>query len=232
MIPPLIVQSALERGIDLIAITDHNTTRNVSAVMKAAQGTALTVLPGMELQTREEVHILCLFGNLDSASRWQAEIDALMPQTQNNPEYFGEQFIVDASGAFIRREEQLLLTSASITLQSAVEKVHSMGGLVIPAHVDRSGFGLFTQLAFVPAGLELDAIEISRHLTIADAKMKFPQLSAFPVIQGGDAHRLEEFLGNNWFTLATPTLAEVRLALRGQDGRRFDVHPAASPTNG
>ena len=116
MIPPLIVQEAVDRGINLLAITDHNTTANVEAVQKAAAGTGLTVLPGMELQTIEEVHILCLFDSLDQMAAWQTFVDARMPPLENNIEYFGEQFVVDETGEFIRRENQLLLTSAKISL--------------------------------------------------------------------------------------------------------------------
>ncbi len=106
MIPPLIVREALERGIRLIAITDHNATGNIRAVMEAAQGTDLTILPGMELQTHEEVHLLCLFDTIEQAEIWQKVVDSVLPDRSNNPEFFGEQFIVDASGDFIRREER------------------------------------------------------------------------------------------------------------------------------
>jgi predicted metal-dependent phosphoesterase TrpH len=116
MIPPLIVQEALDHGINLLAVTDHNTTANVKAVQKAAAGTELTVLPGMELQTSEEVHVLCLFDTLDQMAAWQKFVDVRMPPLENNIEYFGEQFVVDETGEFIRRETQLLLTSAKISL--------------------------------------------------------------------------------------------------------------------
>src|SRR5512136_1809744 len=86
MIPPLIVQEALERGISLIAITDHNASSNVSAVQKAAVGSGLTVMPGMEVQTREEVHVLCLFDTIEQMSAWQALVDKSLPETPNNPD--------------------------------------------------------------------------------------------------------------------------------------------------
>jgi 3',5'-nucleoside bisphosphate phosphatase len=116
MIPPLIVREALERGLDLIAITDHNATANIAAVMQAARGTELTVLAGMELQTREEVHLLCLFDSIEQADEWQKKIDGLLPNTPNNIEFFGEQFVVDPTGEFIRREPRLLLNSVNIEL--------------------------------------------------------------------------------------------------------------------
>ena len=112
MIPPLIVRKAIELGLNLIAITDHNAGDNVAAVIEAARREDLTVLPGMELQTEEEVHCLCLFDTLDQLDELQSLVDRSLPPIKNNAEFFGEQFVVDSTGDFIRRKEQLLITSA------------------------------------------------------------------------------------------------------------------------
>ena len=93
MIPPLIVQEALERHIDIIAITDHNASANVAAVQKAADGTGLTVLPGMEVQTREDVHLLCLFASLADLESWQHKVDLSLPDRLNQPEHFGNNML-------------------------------------------------------------------------------------------------------------------------------------------
>src|SRR5689334_21453276 len=116
MIPPLIVQQALEKKLDLIAITDHNSSANVRAVQKAAQGTSLTVMPGMEVQSREDVHLLTLFETLDALEAWQAQVDTALPNLPNDTEYFGEQFIVDDTGEFIRSEPRLLLNSTDFSI--------------------------------------------------------------------------------------------------------------------
>lgn len=217
MIPPLIVQEALERGIHLIAITDHNATANIGAVMEAAHGTDLHVLPGMELQTREEVHLLCLFETLEQAETWQKVVDTILPDRSNNPEFFGEQFIVDASGEFIRREERLLIVSAEIGLDEAAAQVHALGGFAIPAHVDRKAFSLIANLGLVPPGFE--ALEISRHLKPSEAATRYPQIRGYPLIQSGDVHRLEEFLGACEFHIEAPTLGEIRMALKNIEER-------------
>ena len=217
MIPPLIVREALDRGIRLIAITDHNTTGNISAVMEAAHGTDLTVLPGMELQTREEVHLLCLFDTIEQAETWQKVVDSALPERSNNPEFFGEQFIVDASGDFIRREERLLAISAEIGLDEAAAQVHALGGFAIPAHVDRKAFSLIANLGLVPPGFE--ALEISRHLKPTEAAVHYPQIRGYPLIQSGDVHRLDEFLGVCEFHIEAPTLSEIRMALKNTADR-------------
>jgi len=223
MIPPLIVQTALERGINLIAVTDHNASANIEAVQKAAHGTQLTVLPGMEVQTREEVHVLCLFDTLEQIQAWQAVVDDHLPPLENDVEHFGEQFVVDETGEFIRRETRLLLTSTNLSLDDIVWRVSTIGGLAIPAHVNRPAFGLIANLGFVPSHVAIDALEISRHLKVSEATSHYPQIKGYPLLQGGDAHRLTEFLGANEFEIEVPTIAELKMALHGTNGRLFQV---------
>jgi 3',5'-nucleoside bisphosphate phosphatase len=223
MIPPLIVQEAVDRGIDLIAITDHNATTNIAAVQRAARDTGLVVLPGMEVQTIEEVHVLCLFDTLEQVQVWQDEVDCKMPPLENNIELFGEQFVVDYEGEFIRREPRLLLTSAELSIDDVYERVTALGGLAIPAHVDRKAFGLFANLGLISPIWPVAALEISRHLPVGQAVQRYRQLQGYPLIQSGDVHRLEEFLGVNRFTLDAPTIAEIRKALAGEDDRAFVV---------
>ncbi len=219
MIPPLIVQEALARGINLIAVTDHNACGNVAAVQQAAAETGLVVLPGLEAQSREEVHVLCLFDALPQALAWEADVRAALPPLENDATYFGEQFVVDAAGDFVRRETQLLLTSTHFSIEALCERVERLGGITIPAHVDRKAFGLLANLGLVPPGLPIVALEVSRHLHPLEAPKQYPQLKGYPLMQGGDAHRLDEVLGANVFRLEEPTVAEIRLALRHEAER-------------
>ena len=132
MIPPLIVQQAIQFGLNLIAITDHNASENVPAVIAAAKGEDLTVLPGMELQTEEEIHSLCLFDTIDQLQALQEVVDRVLPKIPNNVEFFGEQFIVDETGDFIRRKEELLINSTQLSLEEAFKVVTDLGGLFHP----------------------------------------------------------------------------------------------------
>lgn len=223
MIPPLIVREALERGIRLIAVTDHNSSANAAAVIRAAAGSPLVVLPGMEVQTREEVHVVCLFDTVEQLAGWQAQIDTALPAVKNDPDHFGEQFIVDETGDFLERETRLLLNSVEMGLEQVVRCVLAAGGLVFPAHVDRKAFGLLANLGFVPPGLPVDAVEISRWLSPADALRRYPHLAGYPLIQNGDVHRLEEFAAATTFALEAPVVREIRLALQGIQGRGYTV---------
>jgi PHP family Zn ribbon phosphoesterase len=226
MIPPLIVRQAVAQKIDIIAIADHNASANVRAVIEAAAGTGLTVLPGMELQTREEVHVLCLFDTLPQLEAWQQVVDGCLPPLRNRAGFFGEQFVVDKSGNYISIETRLLVASADLSLDRAVLMVNSLGGLAIPAHVDLPAFSLITNLGFVPPHLPIYALEVSRHTDPSDAKSRNPMFRGYSLIQNGDVHLLDDFLGSTEFLIACPTVAELRLAL--QRRRKRAVHIVAT----
>lgn len=223
MIPPLIVQTALDEGIRLIAITDHNSSANVAAVQEAARDSGLTVLPGMEVQTQEEVHILGLFQDLGQLSAWQSIVDRHLPNIENNPEFFGEQFIVDSTGDYLGSETRLLLTSVELSLEHCVRLIHELGGLAIPAHVNRKANGLFANLGMVPSGTPIDALEISRHITPDSTHLLYPQTRDYPLIQNGDVHHLDGFLGSSHLWIESPTLTEIRLALLAEADRKIEI---------
>jgi hypothetical protein len=225
MIPPLIVERALALGIGLIAITDHNAAANCEAVMKAARGTGLVVLPGMEVQTSEEVHVGCLFDTLEQALTWQGIVFDHLPELLNPEEAFGAQFVVDANGDYIRTETRLLLTSTDLTLDDTISRLAALGGMAIPAHVDRMSYSLLANLGFVPQGLSSPALELFRQTSPDDARAKWPQLAQWPLIRGGDAHRLSEICPALRLALAECTLAELALAFSGRCGRSFSVVP-------
>jgi 3',5'-nucleoside bisphosphate phosphatase len=223
MIPPLIVQEALDKRINLIAISDHNASANVLPVIRAAQGTGLTVLPGIEVQTKEEVHVLCLFDTIEQIVTFQACIDAHLPDFTNDPNYFGEQFVVDETGEFLRREQQLLLTSVDLPIEDVFRTVNKLGGLPIPAHIDRKAYGLIAVLGLIPPDLPIEAVEISHTLSPKQAKSKFPSIKNYPILINGDAHRLDEIIGSNVFHLKEPTIREIRKALQASDNRSFHI---------
>jgi len=229
MIPPLIIQEAEARGINLIAVSDHNAIDNIQAVMQAARGSTVTVLPGIELQTREEIHSLCLFDHMDQIEGFFKQVEPTFPEIKNNIEYFGEQFVVDASGDFLRREDRLLISSSRLSLKEAWQLAADAGGLLIPAHVNRSAFGLFAVLGFIPQDIPLEVLEISRHITPEQARGDYPQLSHYHLIRSGDAHRLEEMSGFNIFHVEKPTISEMVWALKGENGRFYESLGGSTP---
>ena len=219
MIPPLIIHTAQEKGINLIAITDHNAIGNVKAVLDASIGSLVHVLPGIELQTREEIHSICLFDEFEQLESFFNVIKADFPHLPNNPDFFGEQFLVDEEGDFVAREDRLLSISSKITLKEALELSMQNEGLLIPAHVNRKLFGMLSVLGFIPTDINFPLLEISRQKPPDEIIMQFPQLKNFPLIQSGDAHQLEEIIGVNQLIMHEPSTKEIIKAMNQEDGR-------------
>ncbi|NTW08085.1 MAG: PHP domain-containing protein [Anaerolineaceae bacterium] len=213
MIPPLIVQTALEKGIHLLAITDHNASANVEAVIEASEGTGLIVLPGIEVQTLEDVHTICLFDSLDQLYALQKIIDENLPSLPNQADHLGVQLIVDKNGDFIAFEDRLLLTSVQISLSELFQLVKKLQGLFIPAHIDRDAYGLMKTLGFIPMDIPIEVLEISRNTSLEQARLRYPQTTDFPLIHSGDAHRLNEILGMNLLPMKNPCIREIREVL-------------------
>jgi 3',5'-nucleoside bisphosphate phosphatase len=223
MIPPLILRRARELGLELLAITDHNAAYNAEAVMAAAVDTGITVLPGMEVQTREEVHLICLFDGLGQVLAWQEQVLATLPDLENDEDFFGAQFVVGPDGEYRSTEKRLLAVSAALSVEEVVTGVRALGGIVLAAHVDRPSFSLIANLGFVPPGLQIAGLELSRHAEPAEVARRLPQSGGYPVLISGDAHRLEEMTARTMFKVTAPTVSEVALALAGEEGRRVEI---------
>jgi hypothetical protein len=217
--PRHIVERAKAESLDIIAVTDHNTAKNVRVIMGLAERWGLKVIPGMEVQTREEIHLLALFPDWPSTAAWDEEVRRYLPDVRNDPEVFGDQPIVDDEGNILEFEERLLLNSIDLSLEEVKRRVEGHGGMTIPSHFDKGSFSLISQLGLIPEDMELEVLEVSR-------KTHFPSLGNvsphIPRIISSDAHRLED-IGDarTIFLLAEATLGELRLAFRGQDGRRI-----------
>ena len=220
MSPRKIVAEAARRGIGIIAVTDHNSAGNTQAVMSAAKGTPVTVLPGMEICTQEEVHVLALFATPGSALQMEALVFAHLDGT-NEPELFGIQVIANELDEVEGFEERLLIGATDLSLEQVVDAIHRLGGLAVASHIDRERNGVIGQLGFIPEMLLFDAVEISRRLSTDEEDRLFRGGRRFPVIRNSDAHALDR-LGteSTEYLLGAPTLPEIRMALRQEEGRR------------
>lgn len=223
MIPPLIVQRAQELGLGIIAVTDHHCAANVRAVIDAARHTDLVVLPGMEVQTREEVHMLCLFETPEQDDQWQETVWAALPNMPNNAALFGEQYVVDSTGEYVYTEERMLATSTSLSVEQVVASVNALKGICLPAHIDRPSYSLLSNLGFIPPGLPIAGVEISHLTTPQKIVQLFPQLAGYGMIMDGDAHRLAEMIAVTQVLVEAATISELRLALAMQGGRSCQI---------
>lgn len=219
MTPRAIVDIALEHGLDVIAICDHNSARNTAAAGRAARGTKLRVIPGMEITTSEEVHILGLFPSDQAAAAAQEEVYARL-YGQNQDEVFGYQVVVDEHDLVEDLDQRLLIGATTLSCERVVRLVHDLGGLAIASHVDRQGFGIFSQLGFIPKALKLDALEVSKRMDFDTVRAKHPQCRDWTLITSSDAHRPAEIgAAFTVMKMAEPSFEELRMALAGRDGR-------------
>ena len=221
MTPRAIVRTALDKGLDMIAICDHNSARNTAATRRAARGGGLTVLPGIEVSSSEEIHILGLFGSDEAAEAMQEEVYSRL-RGQNDEEVFGYQVVVDEEDQVEDLDQRLLIGASTLGVDRVVDLIHRLGGLAVASHVDREGFGIFGQLGFIPDNLALDALEVSRRADYEAVRARHRQSQDYALITSPDAHYLEDIgVVATRALMAEPTFEELKLALGRSEGRRI-----------
>lgn len=224
MSPLAVVQAAAKKGLDLVGICDHNSAENVLAARTAGRRLGLSVLGGMEVTSAEEAHLLVFFDRDEDLLRFQDLVYRNLPGV-NDEAAFGQQVIADAEDGVTGFCDRLLIGATLLPVERIVAEARSLPGesLVIAAHVDRDVFSLIGQLGFVPPHLELDALELSRHTTVEEARARFPDCARYPVVTGSDAHHPDD-IGSRTLGLLLEdgTVAEIRKALAGRDGRKAD----------
>lgn len=219
MSPRKITAQAQKQGVALIAICDHNSAENVLAVIKCAEVARIVVLPGMEICTSEEIHLLAIFDNLDAVEQMQALVYRHL-DGHNEPDVFGMQVIANELDEVMGFQDKLLIGATDITVHQAVDDVHRLGGVAIASHVDRESYSVISQLGFVPEHLRLDALELSKYIRTEEARKRFAGPRDWPLIRNSDAHFLDDIgLNTCEYLVEGPTLSEISRALRGEDGR-------------
>ena len=224
MAPSAIVKTASEKGLNIIAITDHNSAENVIAAKKAAESTGLTVLAGMEVTTNEEVHILAIFDNIEDVLKLQDVVYENLLHIENNaPDLIGgfNQVVVNEKNEVLSFNNRLLIAATQLTAYSVVDTIHSLGGLAIASHIDREVFGIISHLGFIPPDLKLDALEISPNTSLEKAKEIFEEYSHIPWITSSDAHHLNDIGSvSTGLLMHDSTFEELCMAIKGVDGRK------------
>jgi 3',5'-nucleoside bisphosphate phosphatase len=209
-----IIERAKEVGLDIIAITDHNMAENGVYAGIVGRESGLLVLFGMELQTVEELHLLIIFRDQQTAMEFQEFVYDSLPDIKNDPEYFGDQVVVDENDNIVRFEERLLLNSSNISLNEAARWVKSRGALVIPSHIDSPTFSIISQLGYVPDDVPFDALEVSKAERLKEI-LGFILPKDIPLVTFSDAHYLED-IGKKRISLSMeePSFVGVAKALK------------------
>ena len=219
MHPRALVQAFLARGLDVVAITDHNSSENIVHVMQAARGTPLVIIPGMEVTTQEEAHVLALFASLEAVARFQEIVYSRLPG-KNDEQRFGCQPIVNEREEVEAFNTHLLFSATDMALGEVTSCIHRLDGIAIASHIDRSFFSVVSQLGLVPANACFDGLEISAALGIAGGRQRFPELAGYTLVTASDAHCLED-VGRSCtrMLLESPCFEEIKLALGRTNGR-------------
>lgn len=224
MSPGNIADKAIEKGLDIIGITDHNSTLQCATVKKVAEQKGLFVLCGAEVTTKEEVHCLAFFEKHDQLSYFNDFIYEHLADVKNDPEKFGYQALVDENEMIISQPEKLLISATDLSIEALEKKVHEMDGLFIAAHIDRISNGIIGQLGFIPPDLNFDALELSKFTTLEEFINDYPQPKDYTYIQSSDAHYVND-IGAVYtrFYLNEPSFSEIRKALNSQEGRKTEM---------
>ncbi|MGI6224888.1 MAG: PHP domain-containing protein [Peptococcales bacterium] len=220
MVPPKVFARAKQIGLEALVIADHNTAENQKAFLKCAKTMNIQALPGMEVQSKEDVHILCIFDTLDQALTLQKLVYDHLPPIKNKTEIFGEQVIVDDLGNKVAEEERLLLTGTNLSIDDIVINVREIGGLALPAHIDRPAFSLWSHLGFIPEYLGFVGVELTHHLPRNKEQIKYLEEKKLGIVMSSDAHWLNQLQRPyTWAYIEEFSVAELTLAIKGEKGR-------------
>jgi 3',5'-nucleoside bisphosphate phosphatase len=192
MTPLNIVRKAREKELDLIAVTDHNSTLQGPEVFRIGHREGVAVICGAEITTREEVHCLAYVGSETQRMKLQTYLERHLPHIPNDPEIFGYQLWVDEQEKVLGEAPYLLISALDQTIDQVEAFVHAIGGLFVPAHIERPRNSLLSQLGFVPPGLRADALELSRRIRPADFMEQHPELRKYKIIQSSDSHYIDD----------------------------------------
>ncbi len=192
MTPWNTVNMAKLMGLELIAITDHNSCANCRSAMKVGEKIGITVVPGMELCTSEEVHCICLFDDIDKAEEFSDFVKSTMPLVKNREEIFGTQLIRDDADGILGKEEILLTVASGISIDNLPDIINDYGGVCYPAHIDRESYSILSSLGDFPPELEVAACELTPKADESFYSENYKSISGKRLIRSSDAHYLTD----------------------------------------
>ncbi len=217
MDPLTVLQKAHQQGLRVIGITDHNSTRQGRLMKSEFSDNHLMILVGAEVTTREEIHCLAFFDDLVALDEFQIYLDRHLPAIDNNPVFFGDQVVVDASGNIVFEEKRLLISALDQSLQQVASFVAERGGIFIPAHINRPSYSLLSQLGIIPDKLIADALEWVPGYKAGPEYSDISGMSSFPIVFSSDAHRPDE-IGSKYTSMEIDelTFRGVKQGLTGK----------------
>lgn len=191
MTPANIVGMAMIKGLDVIAVTDHNTCKNVPAVIDAANKYGVLAIPGMELSTMEDIHVLCLFRTVEDSLKFDEYVHDNLLCVTNDEKIFGKQLIYDNNDNVIGKENLSLIYASKISFEDVYDIVKEYNGVIIPAHIDKTSTSLLASYGFVPEDSKFTCVEVKNMANLHELRRNNPYLNKCKIITDSDAHYLE-----------------------------------------
>lgn len=190
MTPNNIAGMGVLNGLNIMALTDHNTSKNCPAFFKAAKKNGIIPIAGMELTTAEDIHVVCLFPELDAAMEFDNTVDSHRMKYPNRTDIFGNQLILDENDALVKTEDFFLPNATDISIEQAPKLVKEYGGFCYPAHIDREANGIIATLGDFPPDSGFTAVEFHDSENIEEYSKKYSEVSDKKIIVSSDAHYL------------------------------------------
>lgn len=210
MTPNNIVNMSVLNGLEVIAITDHNSCKNCKALVEAGKKANLLVIPGMEICTNEDIHVICLFETVTDAENFSTYVYSNMPLIPHRPDIFGEQIIMNSDDIEISRESYLLLNATNISVNDILSTTNKYNGTAFPAHIDRSSYSVISSLGDIPPEAGFNTIEISTKGNIEKMKLLHPIIKDKLILINSDSHYLESLVSEKRYieidTLSTKSI--------------------------
>lgn len=217
MTPNNIVGMSKLLKLDVIALTDHNSVLNCEAVMKLGAENGLCVIPGMELTTMEEIHVVCLFPTFEKAILWNEYVKEHQMQFPNRVDIYGRQVIMNELDEEIGEVDNLLILATDISVMNVKELVKKFDGVCYPAHINRDSMSIISSLGDIPPECNFKTAEVSSSGNIDELKAKYPILNDMLIVRDSDAHYLENMKdAENYFELETLTIDAVLEKLKNE----------------
>ncbi len=223
MTPNNIVNMAMINELNAIAVTDHNTVKNARSVIEAARAIdeSFLVIPGMELETAEEIHCVCLFPSFEAAMEFDRFVEGYLSPLKNRPKIFGNQHLFDSTDNIIGELDAMLIGATSLDIETAAKTVRDMGGAFYPAHIDRSSNSILANLGFISEEMSMPVVEVSKAhdgLEFLTANKRILR-GVKRFVQSSDAHYLEDIAEAKQYIDISGEIPimEIMRFLRGED---------------
>ncbi|SHE68063.1 PHP domain-containing protein [Alkalibacter saccharofermentans] len=199
MTPNNIVNMSLLKGLDAIAVADHNSGRNLPAVAKVARKSGLTLVPGIEVNTKEEIHALAYFNRVEDAMELGEHLYKKLPDIKNDEKLFGQQLELNEFDEESGKVDKLLINAVDITINRLDELVKGLGGIIVPAHIDRRSFSIVSNLGFIPDELDIKTVELSSMYKKGQNPLIDMIAAKYRILRSSDAHYLHQILEREFF---------------------------------